>query len=356
MNSREKFAIALASLQRSGGNRTLLDLSNAKNNFVEISKIFYINTGKEIFAKPDLDFSVVEINKKNLFTYIYAVLKLSIIILKDKTIDGVVISDPVLVIFSFIYCRKKRVIRYVQGNCRELYEYNKHFNFLQKKIYKFLIKLTQKFNYHKVLFNSNYSLESYNSTSSKKFSKDCIINPGVFNSNVDALPKTFPINDYINICLIGSEHFRKGFYLFKNIFLNTTIHNIKFTVISSHNFDFYPDKINYIKINEDAELNKIFNDNDFFLSTSTFEGFGLPVLEAMSIGLVPICFFNYGLLEYKNNKNMFIINSVNDFDLIINNFINKKISYFNYSKNAINTSKKFTIHKYIINFLHKITN
>ena len=52
---------------------------------------------------------------------------------------------------------------------------------------------------------------------------------------------------------------------------------------------------------------KILNKSHFILSTSTFEGYGLPILEGMCLGLVPISFYYGGIMEYYNGKNINLI-------------------------------------------------
>jgi glycosyltransferase involved in cell wall biosynthesis len=91
---------------------------------------------------------------------------------------------------------------------------------------------------------------------------------------------------------------------------------------------------------------------DVFLYPSNWEGFGLPILEAMSYGKPVICFNKYAMPEIvKNGHNGFVVNNEEEFVDKINFLYSHPKIVKKMSKNAILTSKKFTkrsmIEKYI---------
>ena len=76
--------------------------------------------------------------------------------------------------------------------------------------------------------------------------------------------------------------------------------------------------VNYFKPADSDAYVKILNESHFILSTSTFEGYGLPLLEGMCLGLVPISFFYGGIMEYYDGENINLINNENEFiDIIL---------------------------------------
>jgi len=56
---------------------------------------------------------------------------------------------------------------------------------------------------------------------------------------------------------------------------------------------------------EEEEVARVLGESAIFLSTSLYEGFGLPPLEAMACGCNVVGFHGYGGLEYATDKNGF---------------------------------------------------
>jgi len=76
---------------------------------------------------------------------------------------------------------------------------------------------------------------------------------------------------------------RKRFSLIKNFIKNTDLEN-SLIVCGSE----YPDCGKYAGIINDNDLNYLYNASKFLLLPSSFEGLGLPMIEAMVTGTIPI--------------------------------------------------------------------
>ena len=56
---------------------------------------------------------------------------------------------------------------------------------------------------------------------------------------------------------------------------------------------------------DETEVAEVLGESAIFLSTSLYEGFGLPPLEAMACGCIVVGFHGYGGLEYATDDNGF---------------------------------------------------
>ena len=105
---------------------------------------------------------------------------------------------------------------------------------------------------------------------------------------------------------------RKGLSDF--IFLSTidSFRDYEFNVISQENLEL-PEKISLINPTDDEQYLNALKSSSFFINTSKFEGFGLPPLEAMSLGLILISYPNEALktilkddefISYRSNEDL----------------------------------------------------
>tara|TARA_B110000971_G_scaffold44541_1_gene44288 strand:+ start:1051 stop:2112 length:1062 start_codon:yes stop_codon:yes gene_type:complete len=350
----DSLAIILPSLKIGGGNRVLLQFIDLANRDNRNCKLFYLDRKGSKFLTPNVESIAQSVIGDNLFSILLASLFLSIRVRFDQSVKTIIISDPILTIFSFIYSRKK-IVRFVQSNDLDLFNKNIKAGGFVNYIYKIIFKFTQKCHYHAVLFNSRYSLESYNKTlqTNKNFSQSCIVNPSVFTLNF----KKKNINSSlkpINISIVTSSQPRKGLSQFINIIKQSKLKNIKYFVISQDKLNLPNKNIVLKSPKSDSEYVQILQKCHFALSTSTFEGFGLPLIESMALGVVPIAIYNKGMDEYNVNQNITIIKSPEDFDVQITNIITSNDKYIKLSKEAIKTASVFTEQKFYSSIIEKI--
>jgi glycosyltransferase involved in cell wall biosynthesis len=91
----------------------------------------------------------------------------------------------------------------------------------------------------------------------------------------------------------------------------------------------------------------------YILNLSTFEGFGLPLLEGMAMGLIPISVKNEGLNEYYDPHIIKIISSTADFDMVIEELKDHNISEVLQS-GAKRIASRFSVHNFAESFIREI--
>ena len=111
----------------------------------------------------------------------------------------------------------------------------------------------------------------------------------------------------IRVCIVTSAHPRKGYQQFLEIAKHSKLKGVSYIVISQDDLDSKLKNVTHVKPKSDNEYVDALKQCHFVLSTSTFEGFGLPLIEAMALGIVPVAFYNPGMDEYNTEKNITII-------------------------------------------------
>ena len=345
----KSIAFFLPSFKVGGGNRVLIKLYEFLSHENNSHKLFFIEREGSSFENTISNTVVFKPLFNNIFFYIIEVIIASYRIRKSSYLTYVILSDPILAIFSFIYSNKK-TIRYVQSDDALLFKNNPNAGKLIKFFYFKLFLISQKYKYYKVFFNSKYSKLSYQKTSNTFLPNNFnIINPSVFTLKYPKRKLEFPTKKNTVIAIVLSKHLRKGAEIFFDIVKNTKFQQIQYLVISQDKFDFYNDNVKYCKPTNDNEYVALLKKSHFILSTSTFEGFGLPLLEGMGLGLVPIAFMNGGIKEYTRYIDIDIIKDVKSFDRTLNSFIADKngiIKYKVLSKKSHTVASMFNEEKF----------
>lgn len=313
-----KLVFVLPSMKAGGGNRVFVELCNAiADNFQNVS-IYYANNSTErshYIVSDKVDLVPVGRAQQGVSTKIANVLALmsainALLKADDKTI--VVISDPILCIFYTFFGNRhhERVIRFVQADDFRIYD---DLHLLKKKalvnLYKKLCKMTfaNRYNY---IFNSKYTYEQF-ITEAKREVPLHLVHPGI-NTDIFRVKKAKPAHG-INICIIARKHPWKGFIDFLKALdnLNTEarkkIGNV--TIISHDDLSAFNISSDFtiMRPESDNEIADAMNNAHIFISTSWWEGFGLPPLEAMACGCAVISSNSKGILEYAvDNKNIIL--------------------------------------------------
>ena len=95
-------AIILPSLKIGGGNRVLLQFIDLANRDNRNCKLFYLNRNGSKFLTPNVENVAQSVIGDSLFSILFASLSLSIKVRFDQSVKTIIISDPILAIFSFI--------------------------------------------------------------------------------------------------------------------------------------------------------------------------------------------------------------------------------------------------------------
>jgi len=327
-----------------GGNRVLLQIADSliPNGFKSI--IYYIKIKGEYFDISKHKSVSISSNNNSITNTLRSFFQLSQLIKKNKKVKFVLVSDPICCIFSLAF-KNKKIIRYVQADDRNLFNHNIKSNIVVNIIYRLFFKISLKYNYHNIIFNSKFTSDCFKGKNDNNNHLD-IINPPAFTHN-HKYKKIRELNyNSIQICAVTSTHKRKGLDRLLLIIDKCKKHkNIYFNIISQDELinNQQNQNVNYFKPADSDAYVKILNESHFILSTSTFEGYGLPLLEGMCLGLVPISFFYGGIMEYYDGENINLINNENEFIDIILFYSKNPESFKNHSELAINSTSPFSI-------------
>lgn len=267
----------------------------------------------------------------------------TLIYLKQKKNYTIISSDPIACLF-LSFCRID-FIRFVQAI--DLILFKDRLPTLINSLYNYLYikSLNQK-----IIFNSEF------------IKKELIL----IKPKLNFLGKITPGTDFKNsnikkkfdlVFILRKAPWKNSFFSLKIIskLINT---NIKIVIIDPDNFlseKFKESKnitvYNYI---DRKKLNILFQKTKFYFSSTQFEGFGMPCLESMRSGCIPIAPKGCGHDEFMIHKKNSILYNYNEID--IDKFFKNlfKINNFELNKirsNGISSSKLFSWKKTFSDFL-----
>lgn len=346
----QKVIFIMPSIKIGGGNRAILSLIKKFYNEGHECHLYYIESSKKCFELfSDLNCTSIKLKKETLLHKLFGFFKLSLLVRKQEKKGLLILSDPILCIFRFLY-PKLKAYRFVQGDDRNLFNENVYGNYFFNLIFKYLFNLSKSYSYEAIIFNSEFSKNAFfNFKSIKRDYK--IVHPPVFPNKIKKITR----KPELKFVTVSNSHPRKGLELFIKIAESELFTDSSFTVISQDNLDL-PKNIKQVKPIDDDEYFKALDNNSFYISTSSFEGFGLPPLEAMSLGLVIFAIKNEGILTFSNDKNVVFFNR-NDFvDLRYKIDEMMNCDYHSFSSHSIQTSKIFSEETFQDNFYNFIRN
>ncbi|HUI44926.1 MAG TPA: glycosyltransferase family 4 protein [Nitrospirota bacterium] len=286
-----------------GGTRVIVELANALAKSGHTVDILFpaISDGRPTFSlEPDVRVVTVGRSAKNAFSAIINIAKMFWFVRRERKESTLIITDPMLSLLS-IFLRRKRAYRFLQADDYIIFD---DLHLLKSKlvlrVYKTLTRISYRYRMH-FLFNSRFVWESFLAVSGRDDVPCLLVHPGVertvfFNRNVRC-------SDELNICLVGRAHPWKGFAEFVEAWkgLKAVVgHRItNIFVISSDNLSQFDCRdFTLVKPSSDAQIADVYNHSHIFVSTSWWEGFGLPPLEAMSCGCAVLVTNTGGVHEY----------------------------------------------------------
>ena len=287
--------------------------------------------------------------KSKFLVYIFFIFFLKKTISKKSTI---IISDPILSIFMFLF-NKNLVIRNVASDDYNLYNFSFYRYFGILPIYKILTYISFFYKNVNFVFNSAFTYSriflytklpmQINNIENK------IIHPMIDDIYLENKKNIFTKREK-SIVIFPRKHSNKGFDLIHKIKNSPEIKNLNLNKIylifnKNESFKYFSDKdYTILHPKSDQDIINILDKSYCFISTSFSEGFGLPPLEAMSRGCVPIvidaggtssyCFNGYNSLVCKKNDSYSLLQSI--IKLFNNQELHNELSF-----NGINTSKNF---------------
>ena len=246
-------------------------------------------------------------------------------------------SDPIVGIILFIFNIK--FVRFIQG--KDTIYFDKNYNKILNYIYKILYKLSFK---QKVIYNSdfvkNWILKNFKNTN--LIGK---ISPGTDYRFINCEKEYDYLYVYRKYGWKNTQMFTDNLSSFKShekiILINSDQLDLSHLKKYSGCQIIIPDKFVSTE-----ELNNLFCKSRFFISTTIDEGFGMPAIEAMAAGCLPIvpdvggttdfCYDDVNSLTFKNNDKISFKNSIDK---------SRNLSSENYFKminKALKESKKFS--------------
>lgn len=359
----EKICFITPQFKTGGGNRVFVELANEliADNKVEI--IYPNNSLEKNTFKLNSSVKVIAVGKffrpkiSKLFNMIYTL----IWIRKNRKNCNLIITDPIMSLFYFLLPQKK-LYRFIQADDYRIFDDKTIIkNSILLSIYKKLTIYSYKSKRVKYIFNSRYVYEMFlkyggNSVEYK------LVHPSV-NKNI-FYNKQIREENKINICIVARKHPLKGFITFidawKEFKLKDKINQV---YIISHddlsNFDLSDKKYKIVVPKSDEEISNVMNKSHIFISTSWWEGFGLPPLEAIACGTSIIVSDSGGVNEYAKDKyNCLIYPPKNPSKLLegLNELVEKRIKREELVKNSKEIVKKFSWEKSSSDFIKILKN
>jgi glycosyltransferase involved in cell wall biosynthesis len=332
----ETIVFITPSLKTGGGNRVFFELANclvSKYNIIIVlpnnnfeSNSFFIHEKIKIIKIGKYSISRLRkiVNIINAYFYIN----------KYHRGDKCIISDPIMCLFLMLIKHKNNLYRFIQADDYVIFD-DKYLlkNTIFLLFYKALCRLSYKVNIN-YIFNSRFTYKQFIFYSNRNNIDNKIVYPAINHSIFYAKQLEIKFRE-LNICLVGRKHPWKGLQTFIDMFINldSEYRNIIDNIYIISHDDLSDFDLRYFKIikpNSDEEISNIYNKSSIFISTSWWEGFGLPGLEAMACGCAVITTDSGGVKEYADDKNAFFFSPKSSGELknvLIRLLNNRKLIY-----------------------------
>lgn len=299
----KKINFLLLQLKTGGGVRVIVELANkAVEHGYDVSIIYPNIKEDNISFKIDERVKLEKIGKNkvkalNFLSFLHYIRK--------KKDEIIITTDPIVSIFSRIFPRKCMNIRFCQGDDYRIFD---DLRILKNKTSLFFYKLFTICSYSdkniKFVFNSKIIYQKFLEISKKQDISLKLIHPSV-NSSI-FYDKKIKNSEKINVGIVGRRLPMKGFKDFISAYdllkkeLKERIDNVY--IISHDDLSEFEiekrEKFKLIVPKNDLEIAEAYNKCHIFVSTSWFEGFGLPPLEAMKCGCAVITSASKGVDEF----------------------------------------------------------
>lgn len=312
------------SIKTGGGNRVFIELANRlcdkydvyivypnnsieKNTFADTRKVKYMQIGT---------YSSSKVNKViNLFRCI------SYINGKFERDVKLVISDPIFSLFIPFIKNRCRIYRFVQADDYRIYDDGGILGRgLILKLYKLLCLKSYRYKVS-YIFNSQFVYSQYCLDAKRNDVPYQLVYPAINHAVFKPVERKVSSFHGCSLCLVARKHPWKGLVTFINAYhsmpeeMKKRISRVR---LVSHDdlgcFDTTGMEI--VKPTCDEDIARVYQESDIFISTSWWEGFGLPPLEAMACGCAVITSKSGGVNEYaKDNENCLMFEPKNEVEL-----------------------------------------
>ena len=309
------------SLKTGGGNRVFLELANCLAEDFSVQVICPNNSEENntFDINPLVAIEKVGSLGKNKFQKI-ANIKKTFKMISSKFYNAtVIVSDPILCLFLRRIKKVKDLHRFIQADDYRIFDDG---YILKSRILIKIYKTLCLKSYHdkiKFIFNSKYVYDSFCQDSGRSDVPYNLVYPAI---NHDMFYNMFSSDRQMNICLVGRKHPWKGLATLSKAFqiLSESVKDkiSKIFIISHEDLSEFEFPLNtvIVKPTSDIDISMVYNKSLIFISTSWWEGFGLPGLEAMACGCAVITSDSGGCREYAiDRENCLYFTPKNDVEL-----------------------------------------
>lgn len=300
-----KIIFIAPSIKTGGGNRVFVELANQLCDSHSVC-IVYPNNSSDVntFHKEE-GVQLIKIGKSatsrlaKLWNMVCCIRYLNKL---DSTFK-LICSDPIFCLLLRFVRYKERIYRFIQADDYRIYDDG---NILGKGVFlKFYKRLClysyqQKINF---IFNSRFVYETFCADAHRTDVVFRKVHPAINHEIFAPVERALSPFHGCSLCLIARKHPWKGLKTFFNVYRNLPevakelISDV--TLVSHDDLSSFDTRgMNIIKPTCDEDIAKVYQSSDIFISTSWWEGFGLPPLEAMSCGCPVICSDSGGVNEY----------------------------------------------------------
>lgn len=342
----DNIVFLMPSLKTGGGNRVTLELSNQLVTKGYQVKVVYPNNSTDLntFNVSDaVDFVKIGDCANSKMDKLANLFKTIQFINKHYKDDVIIVSDPIMSLFAK-RIKVSKVYRFIQSDDYRIFD---DLFILKSRFVLNVYKNLTKYSYGtkiRYLFNSLDTYEHFLKISKRKDIPLNLVHPAI--DHQVFFDKRIRNSQHINLCIVARKHPLKGFKEFIETYNQGKILGLdNVYVISNDDLSYFDlSKVTLIKPKSDQEIAHYMNLSHIFVSTSWFEGFGLPPLEAMACGCACLISDSGGVNEYAKDgfnclmyKPRNMVQMINQLDLLIHDhkLRNQLV------ENGLNTVKNF---------------
>lgn len=318
-----KLVFLAPSFKTGGGNRVFIELANQlcddndvyflyPNNSLDTNTFYRREKVKCLAIGASANSKIGKL--KNML--------LCVKILNSDFVDAkIIVSDPIFSLLIYFIRHKTNIYRFIQADDYRIYDDGLILGKgLLLKMYKRFCLCSYKESIH-FIFNSRFVYNSFCKDSNRKDVECSLVYPAINHAVFRTVErKTDP--NRCSLCLIARKHPMKGLETFIHVFHSLPVdlkQQITSVILVSHD-DLSSFDTSGMKIVEptcDNDIVRVYQSSDIFISTSWWEGFGLPPLEAMACGCAVITSKSGGVDEFaRDGENCLMFEPRNEKELL----------------------------------------
>lgn len=299
-----KIVFIAPSIKTGGGNRVFIELANILCEEYDISVLFPNNSEEYHMFQKSSNLQYTAIGKKALSKMAKWLNLCRCIRYVNRHLGNadLVISDPIFCLLIPFIKNKKRIYRFIQADDYRIFDDGAILGKgLLLGLYKTLCLRVYR-QHVGYLFNSQYVYDRFCQDSKRTDVPLMKVYPAV--NHLIFNPKNKDKgHGGISICLVARKHPLKGLQTFIDAYhklpLEIEDRIASVTLISHDDLSGYDTAgMRIVKPASDYDIATAYSSSDIFISTSWWEGFGLPPLEAMACGCAVICSNSGGVNEF----------------------------------------------------------